>query len=498
MDESSELREVLALCRASGTDTQRCEVKGAVGGLPKDAVETLSAFANGSGGVLILGVSEEEGFHPAQGFDAKRIQDALANLCNEKLVPALRPDIEIVSCDGAPVVMAVVEELPPFDKPCYVKARGLYDGSFIRTGDGDRKLTHYEINRLLEERRQPRHDILVVEEAEASDLDTELASKLLARERALHPAVFGKFDDEDALVGLRALAPDGQGALRPTVAGLMALGTFPQKYFPRLNVSFAFYPGTKKAEVSESGQRFLDASEIIGPIPVMVAEAVAAVQRNMRTGAVIEGAFRRDVPDYPLEAVREAVANALMHRDYSPEAWGTQIQVNMFADRLEVFNPGGLYGAVTVETLGTLGVSSSRNEFLSRLLASTPYPRPLGEAQYVVENKGTGYLEIERKLAANGMEPPDPEDRPGYFTLTMHRNEGKRARAASEDALTEPVRSILELARKNGSISAREAQEATKLSRATVVKRINELVKEGRLTPTGPAKSRTRRYEYVE
>ena len=153
------------------------------------------------------------------------------------------------------------------------------------------------------------------------------------------------------------LDEDEDGVLRPTLAGLLALGFYPQKHFPRLSVSFAAYPGTTKATLPETGQRFLDSNDFVGPIPVMIAEAVAAVAKNMRTGSFFEGAFREDVPDYPQEAVREAVANALMHRDYSPEAWGAQVQVNMYADRLEILNPGGLYGSVTVDTLGTLGLS---------------------------------------------------------------------------------------------------------------------------------------------
>ena len=106
----------------------------------------------------------------------------------------------------------------------------------------------------------------------------------------------------------------------------------------------------------------------------MIAEAVSAVAKNMRTGSFFEGAFREDVPDYPQEAVREAVANALMHRDYSPEAWGSQVQVNLYADRLEILNPGGLYGSVTVDTLGTLGLSSSRKRVSIQDTRKHPVP----------------------------------------------------------------------------------------------------------------------------
>ena len=269
-----------------------------------------------------------------------------------------------------------------------------------------------------------------------------------------------------------------RGILRPTLAGLLALGIYPQKYFPRLTVSFAAYPGTTKATLAETGQRFLDSGDFVGPIPVMIAEAVAAVAKNTRTGSFFEGAFREDVPDYPQEAVREAVANALMHRDYSPEAWGTQVQVNLYADRLEILNPGGLYGSVTVDTLGTLGLSSSRNEFLSKILGSTPYPQTPGKARYVVENKGSGYAEIASRLAAAYMEPPKPHDRPGSFSLTLCKRRptlGKQHDYSSGNI----ENAILAMATEYDTVSAKEVEEASRLSRGTVLKHINNLIRQG-------------------
>lgn len=95
----------------------------------------------------------------------------------------------------------------------------------------------------------------------------------------------------------------------------------------------------------------------------------------MRIGGVVKDAYRSDLPDYPPVAVREAVTNALMHRDYSPQARGAGVQVNMYADRLEITNPGGLFGPVTVESLSNgTAVAGSRNQVLSRLLESVPYP----------------------------------------------------------------------------------------------------------------------------
>lgn len=185
-----------------------------------------------------------------------------------------------------------------------------------------------------------------------------------------------------------------------------------------------------------------------------------------------------------------------MHRDYSPEAWGTQAQVNLFVDRLEVLNPGGLYGSVTADTLGTLGLSSCRNESLSKLLGSTPYLSPSGKAHYVVENKGSGYAEITSQLAAAYMEPPLPCDKPGSFTLTF-----KKRRLSPDEQYGFSVqnieKAILAMASEKGSVSAKEIETASRLSRATVLKYVNSLITQNKLEVTEPGRSRNKRYRPI-
>ena len=108
---------------------------------------------NGLGGTLILGLDEKSGFKPATGFEADRISDSLATTCADRMQPPVRAQIETISFEGSRLVAAKVDPLRPIDKPCYIKERGRYQGSFIRTGDGDRRLSAYEVDRLIEEHR---------------------------------------------------------------------------------------------------------------------------------------------------------------------------------------------------------------------------------------------------------------------------------------------------------------------------------------------------------
>ena len=506
--------------RIAGTDRVSCEVKTARGGLPRDIGSTISAFANGAGGLIVCGLSEKEGFVSVEGFEASRIQDMLAAWCAERMTPPVRAIIDTRQFEGKAVVTAYIPEMRPKDKPCYVSASGRYAGSYIRMADGDCHLSAYEVDRFMDEHEQPRYDMRVVADASFADLDPQLVAGVLARERSIHPRNFAHLDDETALTRLRVLARDEAGELRPTLAGLVALGSYPQEYFPRLCVTFTCYPGLTKAQSTPDGRRFLDMTTCVGSIPAMVQDVLAAVGRNMRMGARIEGTLRTDVPDYPLVAVREAVVNALMHRDYSDEALGTPVAVDMYDDRLEVRNAGGLYGCVTVRSLSDAPIASARNQFLSALLENTP----LDGIGFVAENRGTGYQSICLALQEAGMPVPEPHDSPSAFTLVMRRRidaddfagavsrpakmpsgpacpgirEGDIACARGFVRQDEVVMRlddfIVDVITMRGTASMAELMEESGRSRPTVLKAIQGLIAQGVIRPTQKKNSPRQRY----
>lgn len=199
------------------------------------------------------------------------------------------------------------------------------------------------------------------------------------------------------------------------MAALLALGSYPQEHFPQLMVSFVHYPLPAGGAFAE-GVRFLDNVTIEGPIPIMVRDTLAATRRNMSRRAIIGGAGREDVWEYPETALREAVVNALVHRDLSSAARGTQIQIEMYPDRLAIRSPGGLFGPVTVDNLADEGISSTRNATLMRILEDVALP---GETRTVCENRGSGIRAMVSALRAAGMSPPQFEDRVASFAVTF-------------------------------------------------------------------------------
>lgn len=490
-DFATRIKQIVTDLRVIGSDTQKVEVKLGEDGFPKSVLETLSAFSNGSGGTVILGLDESQGFSPAKKFDAKKIRDALAEACDNQMEPPVRATVEIVPFEDANVVVADVLGLPANDKPCYIKSRRMYEGSFVRTGDGDRKLSSYEIDRLMENKGQPKWDIEVVTEAGIKDLDENLWKAVLQTERSRSER-FQKMSDEDVLQKLRVIAPGDDGKLHPTLAGLLCLGDYPQEFFPQLTLTYVLFPGTRRS--SQPGEpRYLDSKRFSGPISQQVYDGVMEVSKAMRRGGIVKGALRHELPDYSLVAVREALTNALLHRDYSPSARGTQVQLNIYADRLEVVNPGGLYGAVTLDMLGKTVNSSSRNSFMARLLEVTPYP----EGGFVAENRGTGYQEILDSLEREFLPPPIPEDKLTQFVLTFERRrmtEAEKAAAGGESS-RERVLAHLE---KVYTATSKDLAAAAGIGVGGVRRILNDLVKEGLVERTEPTRSPKQRYRAVK
>jgi ATP-dependent DNA helicase RecG len=205
-------------------------------------------------------------------------------------------------------------------------------------------MSEYEVFGYMSGRGQPKHDEELVTEATLNDLDSVLLDKYVSQLRSSRPHA-GYLDGsrEDVLTRLHVCGRDGD-AYKPTLAGLLMFGKYPQEFFPQLMITFLQYYGTTEAEQTPRGERFMDNQRFEGPIPEMIDRTELYVLGAMRKASLIEGTFRRDIPEYPRRALREAIANAVAHRDYSSYVKGSYIQIRMFADRLEVQSPGGLFG----------------------------------------------------------------------------------------------------------------------------------------------------------
>ncbi|KLN37295.1 DNA-binding protein, partial [Corynebacterium diphtheriae bv. gravis str. ISS 4746] len=211
----SELASIIRRLRVIGTDVQSVEVKSGVG---KSVVESLSAFANTSGGIIIVGISEEAGFLPVPDFDAAKAHDKLVSFCGQ-LTPPIRPTIEIVEFEDSSVVVAEVEELLPREKPCFITERGSLRGSYYRVGDADIRMSTYEVERFIEERQQPRWDEEAVAGSGLADIDQKMLDTYVDRQRSDRPRTFAD-GLPTALQRLRVVVEDSV-----SLGALLTMGT---------------------------------------------------------------------------------------------------------------------------------------------------------------------------------------------------------------------------------------------------------------------------------
>lgn len=413
--DDADLAEVVENLRLFGSDVFDVEAKRASKTLPRSVRDTLSAFANTAGGVLILGLDETQGFKATGVDDPSKLAADLASTSGDEMTPPLRPLIRQHLFEGVQLVVAEVPELPDADKPCFYQGAGMTRGSFVRVSDGDRRLTSYEVQMMLANRGQPREDERPVDGLTEADLDTAMVDQFVERLRTNRPYAFRDLGRGEILQRTKVMVRDDEGIDRPSLAGLLALGKYPQSSFPQLMLTFIHYP-TIAGEDTASGERFIDNVAIEGPIPVMVREAMAALRRNMARRSIVAGYGRTDVWEYPETALREAIVNSLAHRDLSAASLGAQVQVEMYPDRLVVRNPGGLFGPVSVDNIAVEGISSARNATLLKILEDVAL---VGDNRTVCENRGSGIRAMINALRDARMSLPKFDDRISSFSVTF-------------------------------------------------------------------------------
>jgi ATP-dependent DNA helicase RecG len=312
-----------------------------------------------------------------------------------------------VEIEGKAVVAVEIPGLTAEQKPCFYKHAGMHKGAYIRVGNTNRQMTDYEIFGYVSARTQPTFDEETIKEASLDDLNIDRLQNYIAALKKSRPqATYLNKSFEQILAQLR-IVKDVNGRLTPTLAGLLMFGDYPQAFEPQLVITFLQFYGSTETEKTPRGERFLDNRKFEGPIPEMVESAINYVMSSIRKSSLIEGLYRRDIPEYPEEAIREAVVNAVAHRDYSHFVRGSYIQIRLFADRIEIQSPGGLYGNVTEDTIEE--EQSTRNRVLMRFM----------EDLHLVENRGSGTRTMVDAMRKANLEPPKLKDKRTSFWVTF-------------------------------------------------------------------------------
>ncbi|MCL4862402.1 MAG: putative DNA binding domain-containing protein [Caldilineaceae bacterium] len=347
--------------------------------------ETLAAMANANGGLLLLGVTAKGA--PQKQSDAMALREAAIEAMLLTNPPLILPTPQVTNTPRGDVV---VVQAPP-GLPHLYSLQGAY---LTRTAAQNRPLTTPELRRLLLERGDAGFESTAVEGATTADLDPALVERYLDR-----IAVAPDEAPVQALLARGCVTHKGQGAPTPTVAGILLFGRNPQRFLRSAEVICVRYAG------AGMGDEFVR-QDLGGVLPEQIRQAEAFVVSNMRRGMKINGLAREESAEYPLPVVREAIVNAVAHRDYSVRGEG--IRLLMFQDRLEVYSPGRLPGHVTLDNLKD--ERYSRNEAIVAVLSDLGY----------IERLGYG---VDRMIAAMqeaGLPAPLFEETTAGFRVTLY------------------------------------------------------------------------------
>ena len=384
--------------------------------IDRSVLETICAFANEpgqGGGFLLLGVAVSQqrdlfgrSYEVVGVPDPDQIQSDLASQCASAFNRPVRPTIAVELLEDAPVLVVFVPEAAPTDKPLYLTALGLPRGAFRRVGSTDQHGTEDDLITLYQGHQGEAYDSTLVADADLSDLDADaIALYRELRAQANPVAEELVWTDADLLRALGAVTPH-EGALRPTVAGLLLFGTTMalRRYFPMMRIDYIRIPG--REWVQDPDRRF-DTVEIRAPLILAARRAIAAIRDDLPTSfSLPEGeALRRDETILPVRVIREAVVNAVMHRSYRIHG---AIQILRYANRLEIRNPG--HSLKAEQQLGEPG-SEARNPHIAAVLH---------EVQ-LAETKGSGIRAMRELMTAQDLVPPTFESSrsPDQFVATF-------------------------------------------------------------------------------
>ena len=462
-------------------ETQYLEVKAAHGGCPRRLYDTLSSFSNqDGGGVILFGLDESNDFAAVGVYDLQDLQKKVTEQCNQ-MVPPVRAIFTIAEMGGQFICSAEIPSIDVTERPCYYSGAGRVKGSYVRVGDADLPMTDYEIYAYKAFRKHLHDDERVVERAKMSFLDSDKIQSYLLRMKEERPG-FSRLSTEQACEML-AVTRDGI----PTLAAVLNFGIYPQGYFQQLAITAIVVPGKEIGDVSQDAERFLDNKRIEGTLPQMLSEAISFCKRNMKIRTIIDPQTgeRMDKTEYPLEAIREAVLNALIHRDYSHFTEGTPVQICFFTDRLEIHSPGGLYGRMTVEDLG-----KSRPDLRNPALAT------MSEFLLKTENRYSGIPTIRREMASAGLPAPVFINRRNEFIVVLYNEQQTESKYIAQGRHNE-TDSLLEFCK----IPRTRREIADHLGISTVFyvmqHYVNPLLAGGKLTMTIPEKPKSRNQKFV-
>jgi len=412
----------------------------------RSVAQTVVAFANGDGGRVVVGVRNSP--REVVGLSPERIDELMERLpvsLADRIQPPVFPQLYGRSVDDCEVL--VVHVFPCGQKPCFIASEGIERGVYVRVGAHTRRAAGAVLEDLRLWRSRMTYDEAPLPGCPAGELATEAAPAVLRTKRGL--------------LSLGVLRHDPfSGTATPTRGGVLMLHPAPDRYVPEAYTVISRMRGDK-------GRNTFESHDVQGPVPEQADRAAAILAQWLDRALRVRGArFAGERSALPLPAVREAVNNALLHRQYSIPG---PTKIALYATRLEVFIPGHFAGPFIPEALGD-GTSYIRNHVVCRVARSCR----------LIEKRGTGIRLMLDVMRDRGLPKPRFEEGPNWFKVTLCM-----AGSTASDSLEGREQAVLDLLLAKPEIRSSDVCASLAASRATAVAILNRLVDAGRLRRTG-------------
>lgn len=426
-----------------------------------ETVETVGAFTNTTGGVILIGVSDDGKIKGVQiGKDTVK---RWANQISQSTEPRVIPEIEIAEIGGKSVVAIQIKEFPL--KPVSVKGR-----CFRRVGNSNRVMTPQEIADMHLRSTGTSWDKLPARDASADDIDQKRVRRYIKRTKDAGRKNIG--DDEEPLRVLEKLelTKDHQ----PTWAAILLFCKEPQRFLSQAVI----HCGRFKEEATVVDDRMIQ-----GTIVEQVEETIDFMRKNINVKFVMTGRPEREqIWDYPFEALREAIINAVCHRDYTLPS---NTEVRIYDDELIIWSPGGLPLGVTIDDLYKPHPSVLRN-------------KGVGEVFYdmeLIEKWGSGIDKMRKACVKAGLPEPGFEEYQGGFRVIFRKDIYTEEHLRNLGLNERQIKAVMYVKRK-GPINLSSLKTLVpEVSEKTLYRDLQDLVNKKVLKELG--KKKGRRYELL-
>lgn len=408
-------------------------------------IKTIIAFSNGAGGELIIGVSDKE--REIIGVENPlELEEKISNMIYDSIMPLISPYISIINLDKKNILH--IEVMGGNNKPYFLKSNGIKNGTFIRIGSTTKKAVPEIVEEMKREAHGYSYEEEIIPSLSIDDFDKNAVKYFLDKINVNNL-------DKDRLHKWHILKKNN-GDYFPTILSIILFGNSNLSKYDDFNIRINKFNNNNYNDIAES-------REITIPLLPKIDEIITTAKSFVRKTSILDGARRIEKTIIPEFAIREIIINAIVHRDYSIKS---SIKINVFEDKIEVINPGVLYGNLDIADLGK-GISECRNRKIVKIFRKLGFMEELGIKR------------IMNLFAEHSLKSPIFKEQRRYFKAILPQ-------VKSDTNLTEKIFNIL-LAKKRVNMS-RLIQELD-LHKNTILYHLNILIEQDKIIRKGKGKN---------